>query len=90
MLSYVPLSSVAYDSPNVALKLDISAELCCLISWISHETVLNLLSTDSLDLLISRFKFSVLILTYSLCSLILASNELEAAVISCPYRSVFS
>ena len=43
--SYVPATSLACKSPNVALNFDISAALSCLISWISPETVLNLLST---------------------------------------------
>jgi len=88
VLSDVPVISLVCSSPNVALNLDISAELYCLMSWISHETAPNLLPTYYLDLLISRFKLSFVTPICSLCSLILASNELEAAVISCLCRSV--
>ena len=74
VLSDVPVISLACKSANVAPNLDISAELCCLMSQISPEIVLNLLSTYSLDLLISLFKFSTVTPICSLCSLILASN----------------
>ena len=50
--SETPVTVFVCKSPNFALNLDISPALCCIISWISYETVLNLLSAYSLDLLV--------------------------------------
>ena len=68
VLSDIPFTSLAYKSPKVALNLDISAKLCCLMSWISPKTVLNLLSAYFLDLLISWLKLSIVTPICSLCS----------------------
>ena len=59
------------------------------MSWTSPESILNLLSTKSFDLLISWFKLSIATAICSLCSLIVATNELEAAVISSTCPSVY-
>jgi hypothetical protein len=54
MCGLVTLTLVlACNAPTLKLNFGISAVLCCLMSWISLETVLNLLSVYSLDLLIS-------------------------------------